>query len=352
MTPATAGAARDLRRGRAGRSVRGPARPVRVLGGLVALTLAATCVSLAVGAADAVGPLETAGVLLGGGDELARAIVLEVRLPRVVLGLLAGGALAVSGAVFQALLRNPLAEPYILGVSGGAAAGSVTMIVLGLGAMWGGVTAGALAGAVLAIVLVLRIALAAGPGLDTRVLLLAGVISGAFFGALIMLLLTLSGEESFRTAVFWMLGSLGSSGLGESGALALFLLPCLLVMGALARPLNLMGAGEEGAAYLGVPVERVKHAGYLTASLAAAGVVALAGIIGFVGLIVPHAVRMLWGGDHRLLLPASLLGGGVFLVLADTAARSVVPAQELPVGVVTALIGVPLFAVLLVRSAR
>ena len=279
-------------------------------------------------------------------------VILEIRLPRVLVGLLAGGALGTAGAVFQALLRNPLADPYILGVSGGAAAGSVAVMVLGLGAIWGGVTAGALAGAIIAIVLVLRVALS-GPRLDTRVLLLAGVIAGAFFNAVILLLLAAAADDqSFQSAVFWMMGSLGRAGPVEAGALSLFLAPCLLVIAALARPFNVLMVGEENATYLGVPVERVKQAGYLTASLAVAATVAVVGIIGFVGLIIPHAIRMIWRGDHRLLLPASFLGGGAFLVLTDTVARTVVAPQELPTGVITALIGVPLFAVLLVRSAR
>ena len=324
---------------------------VRVLILLVILMAGAALVGLSVGAVP-LGPAEILEVLRGGGDERHRLVILEIRLPRVLLALLAGGALGTSGAVFQALLRNPLADPYILGVSGGAAAGSVTVTVLGLGALWGGVTVGALAGALLAIFVVLRVALSAGPRLDTRILLLAGVIAGAFFNAVILLMLTSADAQSFRSAVFWMMGSLAWAGPLEAGALALFLVPCLLVIGALARPLNVLIAGEENATYLGVPVERVKQAGYLTASLAVAATVAVVGIIGFVGLIIPHAVRMLWGGDHRLLLPASFLGGGTFLVLTDTVARTVVAPQELPTGVITALIGVPLFAVLLVRSSR
>lgn len=324
---------------------------IRILCLLLLLMAGAALVGLSVGSVP-VAPGELLDVLLGGGEDRTRLVILEIRLPRIALGLLAGGALGTAGAVFQALLRNPLADPYILGVSGGAAVGSVTVTVLGLGVLWGGVTAGALVGAVVAIVLVLRVALAAGPRLDTRILLLAGVIAGAFFNAVILLLLTAADAESFQSAIFWMMGSLGRAGPVEAGALALFLVPCLAVIAALARPFNVLMVGEENATYLGVPVERVKQAGYLTASLTVAATVAVVGIIGFVGLIIPHGIRMIWGGDHRLLLPASFLGGGTFLVLTDTVARTVVAPQELPTGVITALIGVPLFAVLLVRSAR
>ncbi len=290
--------------------------------------------------------------LVGGADEQTRLLIVGIRLPRLTLALLVGGGLAMAGAVFQALLRNPLADPYILGVSGGAAVGAVATMVLGLALGQGGVTLGAIVGAAAAIFLVLRIALAVGPALDTRVLLLAGVVVGAFFNAVILLMLTTADADSFRSAVFWMMGSLGRAGWSDLARSALFLAPCVVIILAMARPLNLLSVGEETANYLGVPVEGVKRVAYLTASLAVAATVSVVGIIGFVGLIVPHAIRMLWGSDHRLLLPASFLAGGTFLILTDAVARTVVAAQEMPTGVITALIGVPLFAVLLVRSHR
>ncbi len=323
-----------------------------VLGLLLGLAAASALFALGVGAAP-VGFADAVAVAFGEGEPAQRAVVLGIRLPRVLLALLVGGALAAAGAVFQALLRNPLADPYVLGVSSGAALGAVGMMVFGAGAFAVGVEAGALAGALVAMVVVLRVALAAGRTLDTRVLLLAGVVVGAFFNAVILLLLTMEADaETFRSAVFWTMGSLARADLAEIAGLALFLGPCLLALGLLSRPLDLVAAGEETAGYLGVPVHRIKLAGYLVASLAVAVSVSVAGVIGFVGLIVPHAVRMLWGADHRLLLPASVLAGGAFLVLADTAARTVAAPAELPTGVVTALIGVPLFAVLLVRSSK
>jgi iron complex transport system permease protein len=324
-------------------------RTVARLALLVLLAAAAGLLAMATGAAAL--PLrEVLAVFAGGGDATTRTIVLELRLPRVVLALVAGGGLAVAGAVFQAVLRNPLAEPYVLGVAGGAAVGAVGAITLGLGAVAGVVPLAALLGAIGAILLVLRIAVRVGRALDTRVLLLAGVVVGAFFNALILLLLTLADVESFRSAIFWMMGSLGAANWRGALLLSLYVLPSVALLLGLARALNLLAIGEETALFLGTRVDRVKLVAYLVASLLVAVAVATCGVIGFVGLIVPHAIRLLWGSDHRILLPASLLGGGTFLLLADTAARTVAAPAELPVGVITALIGVPVFVVLLRRS--
>lgn len=321
------------------------------LAALLLLALATVALSLSMGAAP-VPFARVLGAVTGGGDATTRTIVLELRLPRALLALVVGGGLAVSGAVFQALLRNPLAEPYVLGVSGGAAVGAVTTVVAGIGrlAAWA-VPLGAFLGAIGAVVLVFRIALRVGRALDTRVLLLAGVVVGAFFNAVILLLLTLADVESFRSAVFWMMGSLAAASFGALGLVSLYVLPAAALLVALARPLNLLTLGEETALYLGTRVERVKLAAYVTASLTVAASVAVCGVIGFIGLIVPHALRLLWGGDHRLLLPGSFLAGGAFLVAADTAARTVTAPAELPVGVITALVGVPLFIVLLTRES-
>jgi iron complex transport system permease protein len=316
---------------------------------LAAITAAAVVLSIGVGASGL--PLRSVlAALTGGGDDLARTIVLELRLPRVALALIAGAGLAVSGAVFQALLRNPLAEPYVLGVAGGAAVGAVAALQLGAAFIPGFVQLCALLGALGAIALVLRIAVRVGRALDTRVLLLAGVVAGAFFNAVILLLLILADVESFRSAVFWMMGSLSRASWRTVLILSLYVLPACAALLALARSLNLLAVGEETALFLGARVERVKLAAYLVASLLVAAAVAACGVIGFIGLIVPHAVRLVWGSDHRLLLPASMLGGGIFLLLADTAARTIAAPAELPVGVITALIGVPIFVLLLRRS--
>ena len=313
---------------------------------LTVILLATALLAVAVGAVP-VSPGAILDALGGTADPTTRAIVVDLRLPRAALAMVIGAALAVAGAVFQALLRNPLAEPYILGVSGGAAVGAVAVIGFFAAAPGWLVPVAAFAGGIGAIALVFRIAASVGTTLDTRVLLLAGVVVGAFFNAVILLLLTLADVETFRSAVFWMMGSLASATWRSVGLLCVYAAPALIVLLALARPLNLMAIGEETALYLGTRVERVKRVAYVVASLLVAAGVAVAGVIGFVGLIVPHALRLVWGGDHRLLLPGSALAGAAFLLLADTAARTVAAPVELPVGVITALIGVPVFVVLL-----
>jgi iron complex transport system permease protein len=317
---------------------------------LAAAAAAAILLAVRVGAVPlALG--EVADALRGRGEPTTVAIVQGLRVPRAVLAAMVGGCLAAAGATFQALLRNPLAEPYILGVSGGAAVGAVGAVVLGFAAATpAAVPAAAFAGAVAAMLLVLRIAASVGRALDTRVLLLAGVVVGAFFNACILLALTMADPESFRSAIFWMMGSFSGATWGQVTLLGAAALPGVAVLLALARPLDLLGVGEETAAYLGVRVETAKLAAYGVASLLTGAAVAAAGVIGFVGLIVPHAVRMLWGGGHRFLLPASVLLGAAFLVLADVLARVAAAPAELPIGVVTAFVGVPFFVWLLRRK--
>jgi iron complex transport system permease protein len=324
-------------------------KPALRLALLAAAVLAALILGVRVGAV----PLTTREVVdgvRGIGDPTTVAIVQKLRLPRVVLAALVGASLAASGAAFQALLRNPLAEPFILGVSGGAAVGAATAIVLtGTLATSGIVSVAALIGALAAIVFVMRVGTGIGRTLDTRVLLLAGVVAGAFFNACIMLILTFARTETFRAAIFWMMGSFAGATWRSIGGLALAAVPALLILFALARPLNLLAIGEETAAYLGVRTERVKLVAYGTASLLTAASVAASGVIGFVGLVIPHVARMLWGPDHRFLLPASILLGATFVVLADAVARTAAAPTELPIGVVTAFVGVPFFLWLLRR---
>jgi ABC-type Fe3+-siderophore transport system permease subunit len=326
-----------------------PRRPTAVLALLSVLLVAAFALSIRVGSVT----LDLGAViraLTGHGDAATMAIVRELRLPRATAAALVGAALAVSGATFQALLRNALAEPYVLGVSGGAALGAVAAIVLGgLTASPTSISAAAFLGAAASIALVLRVAAGVGPTLDTRVLLLAGVVVGAFANAGIFMILSIADVTAFRSATGWMMGSLSGSTWSGAATLAAYLVPTLVLLLALARPLNALAIGEDTAAYLGVSVERTKWLAFAGASLLAAASVAAAGIVGFVGLIVPHAARLAWGTDHRLLLPASALLGAVFLLVTDTAARTVVAPTELPLGAVTALIGVPLFVALLRR---
>lgn len=311
-----------------------------------AIAGAAIIASMTVGAAHL--PIaRVVAAITGAGTPIERSIVIDLRLPRALLAAIAGAALAVSGAIFQAMLRNPLADPYVLGVSGGAALGAVLTTVLPVPPLL--LPVAALLGALAAILIVFAVASHASRRLDARVLLLAGVIISALFQAIILLLLTFADVESFRSAIFWMMGSFATSTWRNVTLLAAYALPACLVLYALARPLNLLAAGEETALYLGVRVNVVTRIGYFVASVLVGASVASCGAIGFVGLVIPHAVRLMWGSDHRIVLPVSLFFGATFLVFCDTIARTVAAPAELPVGVVTALIGVPLFVVLLVK---
>lgn len=306
--------------------------------------------SILVGEADLT-PGQVFAALLGEGDINDRRIVVGLRAPRAVMAILVGGGLSLSGAVFQALLRNPLAEPYILGISGGAATGAVLALALGLAASFSwALPAAAFAGALVAIFLVLRVAATADDRVDVRVLLLAGVVVGAFFTACMAFVLSISDARTVRSAVLWMMGSLVGSDWRTVWMVTLYSIPAVIALVGLARPLNLLAIGEETAGYLGADVERVKRIAYVLASLLTAAGVAATGVIGFVGLIVPHSIRLLVGADYRVLLPLAFLAGAVFLMLADIAARTVLPPTEVPIGVITAFVGVPLFLLLLRRS--
>lgn len=276
-------------------------------------------------------------------------IVRELRAPRVVLGFLIGGSLAVSGASLQALVRNPLADPYLLGLSGGAGLGAVLAIALGATGAWG-VPLAAFVGTVAAVSLVYRLGLAAGGRVDTRALLLAGVVVSGFAGAIMTAIIVLSPAEQLRDAFLWLLGGLGRASWRAVAVFAGYCAVPLLVLGWSARDLDLLSLGEEAAGHLGSDVERVKRRVVAATALLTAAAVAVSGMIGFVGLVVPHIVRLGRGPLHRGLLPAAFLLGGTMLVLADVIARSALAPLELPVGVVTALVGVPLFALLLRRS--
>ena len=300
---------------------------------------------LAVAAALVVGP---AGVPL---RELAgSSIVWDLRAPRVVLGFIVGGSLAVAGAGLQAVVRNPLADPFLLGLSGGAGLGAVVAMALDLSGPWA-VPLAAFAGALVALVLVYRMGLAGGAGgaLDPRILLLGGVAVGAFAAAVTTAIVSLAEATALRNAFLWLWGGLSGASWDTVLVLAIYAPVPLAIIAAAARPLDLMTLGEEPARYLGADVEAVKRRVYVAASLLTAASVAVSGVIGFVGLIVPHLGRLVWGHRHRTLLPAAFLSGGTLLVLADTLARTVVAPRELPVGIVTALVGVPLFALLLRR---
>ena len=277
------------------------------------------------------------------------AIVRDLRLPRVLLAFAVGGALSLSGGALQALVRNPLADPYLVGLSGGAGLGAVAAIASGLAGPWA-VPLAAFGGAVGAMLLVYRLSVVAGRRFDPRILLLAGVVVGAFLSSIMTAIISVSDAAELRSATLWLLGGFGASSwrtVGVFCAYAALPVALLLLRG---RTLDLLALGEETAQHLGADVERVKREVWVTTALVVAASVAVCGIVGFVGLVVPHAVRRLWTPLHRALLPLAFLLGGVFLVLADAVARTAVRPLELPVGVVTALVGVPLFALLLRRT--
>lgn len=281
----------------------------------------------------------------------AGPIVRGLRLPRVLQGFLVGGSLAVSGAVLQALIRNPLADPYLLGISGGAAIAAVVVIALGLTGAWI-LPLAAFGGAMAALLLVYRLSLVQGRRLDAHILLLAGVVVSAFTSALVSAVLTLSEAAQLRNAFLWMLGGLGGASWQSLGVFAAYSVIPLVVLTRQARGFDLLALGDDAARHLGADPVRLRRLAYLATGCLTAAAVATCGMIGFVGLVVPHAIRRLWGPLHLTLLPAAFLLGGAFLVLADTLSRSIAPPVELPVGVVTSLVGVPLFALLLRRTLR
>jgi iron complex transport system permease protein len=319
--------------------------------GQVALFLLVVAVCLFVGLSAGTVPLSLGQVWAGlrNGDAPAAVIVREVRAPRVLLAFLVGGSLGICGAALQAMIRNPLAEPYLLGLSGGAGLGAVLAIATRAAGPWA-VPIAAFAGALGAVALVYRLSLVAGRRLDPRVLLLSGVVVGSFFIALMSSVMVLSDSAATRNAFLWLLGGFGSS---SWQSLAVFAAYAAIPLGVLllnARGLDLLALGEEPAEHLGVDVGRTMRVVYVCTALLTAASVAACGIIGFVGLVVPHAVRTVARPIHRTLLPLAFLTGGCFLVLCDVVSRVVLRPLELPVGVVTALVGVPLFALLLRRT--
>jgi iron complex transport system permease protein len=320
-------------------------RAFLILASLCLLAVASLGLALTVGSLK-VSSNDVLTALLGreGG---AGDIVLQLRLPRALAGFACGGLLALAGALMQVLLRNPLADPYVLGISGGAGVGAMFAMLLGLPVL--GIDGLAFFGALAAMLLVFGLAHGDGSWTQTR-LLLTGVIVAAGCGALVALMLTVAEEQKLRGMLFWLMGDLGQS--GQWWPAFAVLLGALLLTMPFARELNLLSRGLMQAQALGVAVRRLRYAIYLLASLATAASVTTAGSIGFVGLIVPHLVRLATGNDQRLLLPASVLAGGSLLVLADTLARTLLAPQQLPVGVLTALIGVPIFLFLLSRQPK
>jgi iron complex transport system permease protein len=320
-------------------------RAFLILASLVLLALASFWAALAAGSIP-VAATDILSALLGQ-DAPGADIVRQLRLPRALAGFACGGLLALAGALMQVLLRNPLADPYILGISGGAGVGALFAIMVGLPIL--GIDGLAFAGALGAMFLVFGLAHGDGSWTQTR-LLLTGVIVAAGCGALISLMLAIAPEDRLRGMLFWLSGDLGQVASAWPPMLALAV--ALLLAMPFARELNLLARGLMQAQALGVAVDRLRYAIFLLASLATAASVTTAGSIGFIGLVVPHLVRLAAGNDQRLLLPASAVAGGALLMLADTLARTLIAPQQLPVGVLTALIGVPVFLFLLSRQGK
>jgi len=279
-----------------------------------------------------------------------KLVVFGLRLPRIALGILVGAALATSGAGFQALLRNPLADPYVLGVSSGAALGAIISLIAAPHAP-GLIQVAAFAGALATIVVVYFLGRRGGQ-LDSATLLLAGIITASFLSAVIMFLMTTLSGRDLRGMAFWLMGDLQAPSTVNTKWLYFVLIIAVGSIYSTASDLNLILTGEQEARHLGVHVERVKIVVYVAASVLTGLAVSVSGAIGYVGLLVPHLMRMLFGSDYRLLIPTSAIGGAILIVVADTLARTVVAPTELPVGAMTALAGAPVFIYLMRRRVR
>lgn len=325
-------------------------RLLRVNGGLLVLLLATLAAAAALGP---VGIDWRRALDAPAGMSPDAVILFRARIPRVLLAAIVGGALATAGAALQALLRNPLADPHLLGVSGGAALAGVCALVLRPVVLGQTVVvpAAAFAGALASTWIVFRLA-RVGRQLEAYTLLLIGVIYNAFTGALLMFINSVVDFYQAHGVLFWLMGSLGARDYGVIAALGLYSLGGLAALVLRARELDCLSLGDDRAAELGVVVERARARVFVVASLLVGAVVSVSGMIGFVGLVVPHLVRIAFGADHRLVLPATYLAGAIFLVWADTIARTALGTTEIPVGVVTALCGGPFFVYLLRRERR
>jgi iron complex transport system permease protein len=318
---------------------------------IAALLALVAAMLLAIALGSAALPLPAVARALGGvGDPMTLSIVRDLRLPRVVLAALVGAGLGVSGGALQGSLRNALAEPYLLGVSGGAAVGAILVTLVGVASPVG-TPIGAFAGAVGAALTVLGVARAVGGRADPRILVMAGVVVGAFANAVVMVLLADAPADQVRNALWWMMGSAADARWSVVASLGAYLVVGAAILFASARDIDALALGGEPAAALGVDIDRVGRRVFFAASLVAAATVSAAGLVGFVGLVVPHIARACGARTHRALLPASALFGAALVVAADLAARTLRRPAELPLGAVTALVGVPFFLWRL-RAAR
>jgi iron complex transport system permease protein len=321
-------------------------RPQLLFPALIGLSVTAGIVALISGSAD-ITAQQVWQSLAGTAPDNIRTLVIDLRLPRALTAFGVGGLLAVAGVLMQVLLRNPLAEPYILGTSGGAAVAALLAMMFGFGATF--VDFAAFGGAMAATLLVFAIAQGSGSWTPTR-LLLTGVVLAAGFSAATTLLLALSPDQNLRGMLFWLMGDLNYA---YTPARSLWLLAAITTAGVIAaRHLNVLARGDLQAAIVGLPVAGFRLIIFAVTALATAISVTTVGVIGFIGLVVPHLIRIVAGSDHRIVLPASALAGGTLLVLADTLARTLLAPRQLPVGALTAALGVPLFLILMNRSRR
>lgn len=332
-------------------------------GGGVILLLLSIVVSLSIGSAQLpishiVGILTKHLPWIGSHIEVnwpqsSEQIINKVRIPRVLLGILVGAVLSIAGAGFQGVLRNPLADPYSLGVSSGASVGAAMLIYFGLQFAWFGqwsIPIVAFVTGLISLFLVLKLAMIDGK-LKMETLILSGVVMQAFLGAFVSFLVSIS-NQTINEIIFWLMGSLAMRGWSYTYMISPYLLIGLVILLSYARSLNLLALGERQAAHLGVHVERTKVIVLIASTLITAAAVSVAGVIGFVGLIVPHLVRLLVGPDYRLIIPLSAIGGGIYVLWADTLARTLLSPTEIPLGVITAFLGAPFFAYLLHKDKK
>ncbi len=325
-----------------------PWRWTPVILGLFGLLALTAVIGLATGAGK-VDFGELIRALSGSGDSMANAIVTRIRLPRVLVAAVAGAVLALGGLTFQAILRNPLSEPYILGVSGGSAVGAILGILAGF-SRFPGVGLSAFAGSMATLALV--VFLASGRASFAReFLILAGVMVNAFSSAFILFLMSMVQDGKIHTIMFWLMGDLSSPDMGQAAVLCFSAVPCFILVLVLSHRMNLLLLGNDKAESLGIDVKRTTLLLLVATSFMVSATVCQCGLLGFVGLVIPHIFRLVLGTDHRILGPACILGGASYLVFCDAAARFIPSQGEIPVGVVTAMIGVPIFITLLRRKA-
>ncbi len=324
-----------------------PSSRITAIYGLLALTALGVLVLSVLSGSVSLSLDQILDSLAGDGDSLARSLIFDLRLPRALTAFAAGGLLAVAGVLMQALLRNPLADPFVMGVSGGAAVAALSAMLLGLAGF--AVDAAATAGALMTTLIVFSLAHGAGDWTPTR-LLLTGIVMAAGASAIVSLLLALGDETQLRGMLFWLMGDLSMS--SRPWTLLLLFAAALLIVMPFARQLNVLARGELQARVLGVSVRATRIGIFIASSLLTAATVTTAGTIGFVGLVTPHLVRLVLGADHRLVIPASAILGGTLVMIADLCARVLFAPRQLPVGALTAIAGVPLFLILMRRAGK